>query len=184
MEVSDLGTLIDFVLSNLFFVIIIGYGLISAISGKKSAADETTKHPSQSRPRHTPVEMERKETPRREPSMGQSLRDIMEQIEKTMNQSFETEKKKEMPKKLVQTASNTYEEQRQIQLQQSTRPERKENAREAVLAKKANSPIYANDLTKPKALSFDRNSVMQGIIYSEILSKPRATNPYQRGVKK
>lgn len=182
MEVSGLGALIDFVLSNLFFVIMVGYGLISALSGKKSTQEQTTKHPSQ--PRHTPVETERMEPPRREASMGQSLREIMEQIEKTMNESFQTESKKEVPKSPVQTTSSTYEEQRQIQLQQSTRPERKDIPRESVLSKKSSSPIYANDLTKPKALSFDQSSVMQGIIYSEILSKPRATNPYQRGVKK
>lgn len=181
MEVSGLGALIDFVLSNLFFVIIVVYGLISAIGGKKSTQEQTTKHPSQ--PRHTPVEMERTDTPR-QASMGQSLREIMEQIEKTMNESFQTESKKEAPKPPVQTASSNYEAQRQIQLQQSTRPERKDIPRESALPKKSTSPIEANDLTKPKSLSFDQTSVMQGIIYSEILSKPRATNPYQRGVKK
>ena len=183
MEVNGLGALIDFILDNMFFVIIL-FGLISSLGKKKTTdADETTRHPSQ--PRHTPVEMEKERQEKQRKKMtGQSLREIMEQMERQISASLEDPEEKKAKEAAIETHRQEQlrlELERQNQLQQSSRPERGEKVAPVAVT---NSPIYANDLTKSKALSFDKQSVTQGIIYSEILSKPRALNPYQRGVKK
>ena len=96
MEVSGLGTIIDLIVDNLFFVIILVYGLISTFGKKKTTeVDATTIQPSQ--PRHTPVEME-KERQERQPKqlMGQSLREIMEQMERQISASLDNLEEKKV----------------------------------------------------------------------------------------
>ena len=188
MEVSGLDLIIELIFDNMFLVIILVFGLISSLGKKKSTdADETTRHPSQ--PRHTPVEMEKeRQEQHRKKMTGQSMRDILEQMERQMSAALEDPEEKKVKDVHLETQRQEQlkrELERQEQLQQTSRPEREQRPRETTKPKvTTNSPIYANDLTKSTSLSFTKESVAQGIIYSEILSKPRALNPYQRGVKK
>jgi len=160
--------LIDFILSNIHFVVFFGWILLGLFRRKNQEETETRRGTSD-------------QNKRKEPGPSKPTADSKEFPRPTaFPMEFPWEVFKEEPKpELTKVEEKKIEEQRVAVEAKKPRERERIGRRDPEVI---SSPIVSNEIATPQAVNFSRigpNQVIQGVIWSQVLGSPRSKDPHR-----
>jgi hypothetical protein len=156
-------SLIEFIFANIFWVVILVFGLISNFVRKRNGENKKENKPSTIGPVSKPSVFEK-----RLGRQGNPVREVYQKAKQAqMTGDLQNDVKAEAEEKMVELNNQKeyYEKQRDIQVKRA----------ESI------KKTYSNDMPQVK---MDQQKVIDGLIMSEVLGPPRSKKPHRPGPRR